>query len=224
MNPLDRPIWSALTTRHAEFAQGGPLALRYRSTVEPFAATERDDESALAALPALVEPGDFLLLLQATPSPVPPGMKLVHDRLGVQMIATRPIDGDKPDDAVPLGDSDVAEMIALAELTKPGPFRSETHRLAQFWGIRRDGRLIAMAGERMKLPGMSELSGICSHPDWRGHGFARSLSAFVCNLIQQRGETPILHAYADNAGAIRLYEELGFELRSEMAVQAFAVA
>jgi predicted GNAT family acetyltransferase len=111
-------------------------------------------------------------------------------------------------------------MIALAELTEPGPFRARTHELGQFWGIRREGRLVAMAGERMKLPGFTELSGVCVHPDWRGHGFARDLSAFVAGAIAARGETPFLHVFADNRAAIRLYEQLGFTARREMAIQA----
>jgi ribosomal protein S18 acetylase RimI-like enzyme len=223
MNPLDRPIWSALTGRQAEFAEGSGLALRYRSSVEPFAAAAGDDVASLEALSELATPGDFLLLIQAEPSPVPPGITLVHEAVGVQMVAS-PISGDPPAQAVPLADADVPDMIALAELTKPGPFRAETHRLGQFWGIHRKGRLVAMAGERMKLPGFTEVSGVCVHPDWRGHGFARALSAFVASLIEERGETPFLHAYADNVAAIRLYEELGFSIRCEMAVQALALA
>lgn len=222
MNPLDRPIWSALTSRQAEFAEGGELALRYRSSIEPFAATAADDDASLAALANLAVPGNFLLLIQAQPSPVASGLTPVHDAVGVQMVAARPISGERPEDAVPLGDADVPEMIALAELTKPGPFRAETHRLGQFWGIRRDGRLVAMAGERMKFDGYTEVSGVCAHPDWRGQGFARALSAFVAHCISERGETPFLHAYADNQAAIRLYEQLGFAIRCEMAVQALA--
>jgi ribosomal protein S18 acetylase RimI-like enzyme len=224
VNPLDRPIWTALSTRQAEFAQGQSGALRYRASVEPFAAAGVDDERSLETLATLAAPGETLLLIQTQPSPVPPGLELVSEAVGVQMVAIRGIEGEKPADAMPMGDADVREMIALAELTKPGPFRAETHKLGQFWGVRRDGRLIAMAGERMKIPGMSEVSGVCTHPDWRGHGFARTLSAFVANQIQQRGEIPFLHAYADNAAAIRLYEELGFVHRSNMAVQALALA
>lgn len=108
-------------------------------------------------------------------------------------------------------------------VTNPGPFRARTHHLGQFWGIRRQGKLVAMAGERLKVPGMTEVSGVCSHPEWRGHGFARALSAFVAWRIQDRGETPFLHAYASNSAAIELYEKLGFTLRSEMAVQALSL-
>jgi predicted GNAT family acetyltransferase len=219
MNPLDRPIWSALATSQAEFAEGGPLALRFQRDVEPFAAVGVDDDRSIAALGELIAPGDPILLLQATPSPIPPGTRLLSERLGVQMVAERAIEGDLPADTSLLGDGDSPEMIALAEMTKPGPFRARTHHMGQFWGVRRDGRLVAMAGERLKFPDMAEVSGVCTHPDWRGHGFARTLSAFVANRIQQRGETPFLQAYADNDAAIGLYEALGFVIRSEMAVQ-----
>jgi predicted GNAT family acetyltransferase len=221
MTALDRPIWSALTTRQVEFAEGGPLALRFVTDVEPFAAVGVDDEPSLAALGQLVADRGPALLLQASPSPLPPGTRLASEATGVQMVAAREIAGDIPPGAIPLGDADSAEMIALAELTKPGPFHARTHHLGQFWGIRRDGRLAAMAGERLKLTGLSELSGVCTHPDWRGHGFARALSAFVANRIQARGEVPFLHAYASNAAAIGLYAALGFAQRCEMSVQVF---
>ena len=224
VHPLDRPIWTALTTRQAEFARGGRQALAFRADVEPFAASATQDEPDLNALASLALPGDFLLLIQTAPSPPLPGLELTTEAVGVQMVSTRAVEGPRPEEAVPLGDADAAEMIALAEITRPGPFRAATHKLGQFWGIRRAGRLVAMAGERLKVPGMTEVSGVCTHPDWQGHGFARQLSAFVAGLIRQRGETPFLHAYASNAPAIRLYQQLGFTIRCEMAVQAFALA
>ncbi|HET9813128.1 MAG TPA: GNAT family N-acetyltransferase [Sphingomicrobium sp.] len=220
--PLDRPIWSALNGRQAEFAIGDARALRYAADVEPFASTANDDPEYLAALAELIDGRDPVLLIQATPSPLPPGTRLLGAALGVQMLADGPVAGSRPAEAIALGDADSPEMIALAELTRPGPFRARTHHLGQFWGVRREGWLVAMAGERMKLPGMSELSGVCVHPEWRGHGFARALSAFVANSIQQRGETPFLHAYADNVAAIALYEQLGFRLRAHMHVQQLA--
>ncbi len=108
-------------------------------------------------------------------------------------------------------------MLALARLTKPGPFRARTIELSQFWGVKDgDGRLLAMAGERLQLPGMSEVSGVCTHPDARGRGYARLLSAHVASEIVRRGETPFLHAWASNHTAIGLYEALGFELSGEV--------
>jgi predicted GNAT family acetyltransferase len=109
-------------------------------------------------------------------------------------------------------------MLALAQLTQPGPFLARTHVMGMFRGIRIDGRLAAMAGERMRVPGYTELSGVCTHPDFRGRGLARRLSAIVCAGIDARGETPFLHAWKDNHAAIALYEQLGFRLRAEVNV------
>jgi predicted GNAT family acetyltransferase len=216
---LDKPIWGALTSCHAEFAVGGALALRYRDTVEPFIAARDDTPDSLSAMRDLMTPGEELILLQARPSPIPHGVELVSERLAVQMIAERADPIDLPANVEPLGPADAAEMQALAELTKPGPFRAETHLLGGFFGIRHDGRLVAMAGERMKLPGFGELSGVCTHPDARGQGYGRLLSRLVAGRIAARGERPFLHAYADNAGAIGLYERLGFAIRTPIHVQ-----
>lgn len=109
-------------------------------------------------------------------------------------------------------------MLALASLTRPGPFTLKALSLGDFWDVKINGRLAAMAGERMKQPGYSELSGVCSHPDFRGGGLGRLLSVFVSNRIMARGEVPYLHAYANNANAIGLYESIGFRLRSKMNV------
>jgi predicted GNAT family acetyltransferase len=115
-------------------------------------------------------------------------------------------------------------MQALAELTAPGPFRSETWRLGGFWGVREAGRLIAMAGERLALPGWTELSGVCTHPQARGRGLARALSAWKLHEIASRGEGVFLHSYADNHAATALYRELGFTLRATMVAQFVTLA
>lgn len=168
---------------------------------------------------ALMAPGEELIVIHADSSPLADGVELVTERAAVQMVADTADPIEIPAAVEKLGGADVAEMQALADLTKPGPFRSETHRLGTFWGIRHDGRLVAMAGERMKLPGLSEVSGVCSHPDARGHGYGRLLSRLVMGRIVERGEKPFLHAYSDNSTAICLYESLGFAIRSEMRVQ-----
>ena len=118
----------------------------------------------------------------------------------------------------PLGDADAADMLALARLTEPGPFLERTHTMGRFLGIRIEGRLAAMAGERMRFPGYTEVSGVCTHPDFRGRGLARRLSAAAAVAIEARGERPFLHAWRSNRSAIALYESLGFELRAEVNV------
>ena len=219
---LDRPIWHALVGRQAGFALGEGLALRFRPDVSPFIACADDSPEALGAVAGLLGPGDAALFLQRRAVPVPPGTRPVEQGLGVQLVAERFESSEPPPGIVALGEEDAAEMLALASLTQPGPFRARTHELSQYSGVKEDGRLLAMAGERLKLPGMSEVSGVCTHPDARGRGFAAMLSRHVASEIVRRGEVPFLHAYASNAGAIRLYEKLGFRLRCE--VEALVVA
>ncbi len=221
---LRRPVWSALTTRHAKLAEGGELARRYLADTVPFAATRDDSPECLAALAELPAPGETLLFLQADPVVLPTGLTETLRADGVQMVATQdmpPIDDPR---VIRLGEADAADMLELAMLTKPGPFTLKALHLGAFWGIRHDGRLVAMAGERMKQPGFTEISGVCTHPDARGNGYARLLSLVVAGGVAARGERSCLHAWASNAAAIRLYESIGFRLRSgvhvAMAVRA----
>ena len=115
-------------------------------------------------------------------------------------------------------------MVALASLTNPGPFERRTHLLGEFWGIERDGRLAAMAGERFKQPGFSEISGVCTHPDYQGSGYARELCLVVLNRIAKRGEQAYLHVFSDNYGAIALYKKLGFYPRRDIQVSVLEAA
>ena len=213
---LDRPIWSALTTRHEAFAEGDGLARRYRPSIVPFAATAADDADSLGALARLLPPRETAVLVQADEIILPPEVSAISTAPLVQMIAEQSMPAASDERIRQLTKDDAAEMLALALLTKPGPFTLEALSLGDFWGISIDGRLAAMAGERMKQPGYSELSGVCTHPDFRGAGLARLLSVFVAGRIAARGEIAYLHAYDSNAAAIRLYESIGFRLRSMM--------
>lgn len=216
---LDRPAWFSLAGRHAHLALGGPLARRYRPDVNVFAAVRDDTPAAHAALADLIRAGEHIYLVQVLPVVIAPGFALLRSAQGVQMLAAR--GSFQPEDSaefVALGDGDAPEMLALATLTEPGPFLPRTHTMGEFLGIRIDGRLAAMAGERMRLPGYTELSGVCTHPDFRGRGLARRLSVEVSRRIVARGERPFLHAWKSNIPAIRLYQSMGFELRAEVNV------
>jgi predicted GNAT family acetyltransferase len=218
MNGLDRPVWASLI--HApHLAEGGVLAKRFRRDVNVFASACDESLESLAALRELVFEGESVFVLQVPAIEIPEGLVPVRTAQGVQMVAAGPIESQTGDHAiVELGDADAPEMLALSKLTEPGPFLSRTHTMGRFFGIRIGGRLAAMAGERMRFPGFTEVSGVCTHPDFRGQGLARRLSSAIANAIQQRGEEPFLHAWASNRSAIALYESLGFEFRTAVQV------
>ena len=223
-HPLDNPAWTALRTAQAYLARGEGRALRYDGEHAIFAAAEDHGAESLAALGALVAATGPAIVLEKDPLPPVPGARVEKHRMGVQMIAERPASPDPDFAFLELGDADAAEMLALATLTEPGPFFARTHRLGAFIGIRQQGRLVAMAGERMKPAGFTEVSGVCTHPDFRGRGYAGKLMRVVAQRIAACGETPFLHAYADNAGAIALYENLGYRWRCDVNVTVLAPA
>lgn len=211
-HPLDRPVWSALTGRQSAFACRNSLALRFRPVVSPLAAAMDSSAVALAALHDLAGEDEELWQLEKDPGPIPAGMELVREAACVQMTAHSVTAGRAVSGAVRLGENDAEDMLALATLTAPGPFRVGTYQIGGFTGIRHEGRLVAMAGERTKPGEFTEVSGVCTHPDFRGRGYAGFLMREVTSAILDRGETPFLHCYATNQSAITLYESLGFRV------------
>jgi ribosomal protein S18 acetylase RimI-like enzyme len=215
MHPLDNVIWKALTTTDARFAESYGSARRFPHEVTALGAFSGRGQEGFESVSGLLPAGGSVALFLNTPTEPPSG-------LGLEVIRAIPLlrmlhDGRKPNlpeqDFVELGESDVPEMMALTELTKPGPFGKRTRELGTYLGIRRQGQLVAMAGERLKLPGYTEVSAVCTHPEHTGHGYAASLINAVIKGIQDRGETAILHVAGENQRAIDLYERLGFTER-----------
>ena len=213
-HPLDRPVWSALTSRQAPLSLGDTQALRFDPAYGLFAAAADASPESTAALGALITSPNGMGLVEAGDMPLPPGAVVRAQAACVQMVAASLNAGGKSVAFEPLGEADAAGMLALATLTVPGPFFEKTHRLGDFIGIKIDGRLIAMAGERMKPDGYTEVSGVCTHPDFRGQGYAGALMRVVTQRILERGEQAFLHAYAANTATIVLYETLGFRVRT----------
>lgn len=219
MDALDRPVWASLTGPHAPLSTGGPLARRYPGDVSLFASALDDSAQAQAALADLVQPGERIFIAQRADIVVPPGLVLLRHGRCLQMLVTVPLrDEAGSPELQALDDQDATDMLCLARLTEPGPFQPRTHTMGRFLGVRDQGRLVAMAGERFRLPGFTEVSGVCAHPQWRGRGLARRLSTAVAAHIQARGETPFLHAWDSNHAAIALYRSMGFEVRCELNV------
>jgi len=211
-HPLDNPTWESLQGAHANFAETVGEAARYEADVAPFAALPDDASPACwADLVALVGAGKELVLVDEPPG-APSDWTMLGRTRGVQLtgadLAVEPCP-----EAVTLGVTDVAEMTDLVERTKPGPFRPRTIELGRYLGIRVDGELVAMAGERLHPAGWTEISAVCTDERFRGRGYASRLIRAVGYGIRERGEMPFLHASAQNTNAIRLYESMGFVLR-----------
>ena len=217
---LDRQVWHMLQGRLAPLAQGPGSAVRVDPRYGPFAAARDDGQEAQAALASMLSNrDDELWLIEPEVWSAPHGTRIERTMELLQMIA----DGDAPIDEAPdpeihrLGEDDAAEMAEIALATEPGPWRALTHHFGQFYGIRIDGRLAAMAGERMlPAPGLAEVSGVCTWPEYRGQGLARRLIKQVMAAQRARGDVPYLHSYAHNEGAIELYRSLGFRPRGTM--------
>jgi len=211
-SPLDNPTWTSLTGPHARFAERRGRVLRYPEDVAPFLALPDDPgEQDWLDVAELAGPeGTFVL---AGPAARPPsGWEVLDELPGVQLVDDGVAAAADPE-AVRLGPADVPEMLDLVARTRPGPFRKRTVELGTYLGIRRCGVLAAMAGERLRPPGHTEISAVCTDPAFRGQGLATRLVLAVAAGIHERGERPIMHAAAGNTAAIRLYLSLGFSLR-----------
>lgn len=221
-HPLDHPVLAALTGPQAGFAERRGRVLRYPVDVAPWLALPADpgpdDWADLAGL--VGAGGEFALVATAAAPPSDwaetfrvPGVQLVDD--GVRAL--------RDEEAVPLGPADVPEMLDLVARTRPGPFMPHTVELGGYVGIRRGGALVAMAGERLRPTGYAEISGVCTDPAHRGQGLGGRLVLAVAAGVRARGEIPFLHTGAENTGAIRLYESLGFRLRRPASFVGFRV-
>jgi ribosomal protein S18 acetylase RimI-like enzyme len=208
---LDDPILAALSTRHARFARAAGHALRYPADVSPMAALRVPDARAFDDLRALAEPGETLALVARRLPAVPAGWEVLLSRAIDQMAwagGPPPAPAEEP---LRLGDADVPDMLALTALTKPGPFLARTHHMGRYYGLRAaDGRLMAMTGERLTADDFTEISAVCTHPDFAGRGLARRLVTHVLGQLLAEGRFPILHVKTENDGAKRLYAQLGF--------------
>ncbi|MGA8743901.1 MAG: GNAT family N-acetyltransferase [Terracidiphilus sp.] len=214
---LDNPILNALLNEHESLALVYGLARRYPAAIGPLAGTPDQSQAGYDALRRLAGPGGLVALFLHDPPALPKGWSLFRGGILTQMICRRPnLDEarklEKDITLRRLGSADVPAMMELAKLTEPGPFRERTIELGKFHGILAGGRLLAMAGQRMRVPGFVEVSAVCTHPEARGRGYAGVAMCEVIRDIADENRTPFLHAFDDNP-AVRLYQRLGFTHR-----------
>jgi GNAT superfamily N-acetyltransferase len=220
---LENPAYAALSGAHSRFAQRRGRALRYAADIAPFlalpsGASRSDWRDAIELMP----PGTVAAAIHDG-SPLPDSLKVTHTFELVQMIGER-VSGIHDPEAITLGSADVPEILELVRQTEPGPFLERTIELGKYVGIRRDGALVAMAGERLHFDGWTEISAVCTAPTYRGHGLASRLVSTLIADIQHRSERVFLHVLTDNTNAIRLYEGLGFRTRRTRTISVLTRA
>jgi ribosomal protein S18 acetylase RimI-like enzyme len=223
MFALDNPAWLALGGRQAGLGMGAGAARRFRPEFSPMGGLADPEAQDLgpqfADLAGLDAGGDVTALVLPREVTIPAGWKETVNVPVPQFVHDGRRLAEPNFDIAELGPGDAPEMLALATLTEPGPFRLRTGELGTYLGVRREGKLVAMAGERLQPPGFTEVSAVCTHPSATGQGLARGLVAAVVGRIQARGETAFLHVRPENARAIAIYELLGFRRRREIRIQ-----
>lgn len=212
---LDNPIWASLCSRHRALARGDDRSARYPPDVAPFLGVARAGADLGDALPTLVAPDETVYLLGQVPR-VPDGWSLKAYAPLAQMICPDPLPASDAPPPLELGDVHRADVLALTALVYPHYFRPRTMELGRYFGLYLDGRLAAIIGERMGMDRLQEISAVCTHPDFHGRGFARHLVAWLSNDNLRRGRLPFLHVSHDNARAMQVYAQTGYQVRRDI--------
>jgi ribosomal protein S18 acetylase RimI-like enzyme len=216
---LDNPVWYALTSTHQQYAWGNAHIKRYPAAVLPFLGCSHPAQDTLAAINGWMVPGEKLFVIGVLPA-LSPEWSVTAELDCVQMIATETVVLPAQEDTMVelLEEKDREALAQLVNTVQPGFFREETPLLGRYYGIKKDNRLVAVAGERLQLTGYTEVSAVCTLPGYTGRGYAQQLVAHVCNTNLQEGKQLFLHVLASNTRAIQLYEWLGFRRRRSIPV------
>lgn len=217
--PLDAIFWNTMTGPHASFASGSGGARRYAAGFSPIIAFADNDRPDFAALAPVCAPGETFYC-EGWQGECPDGWRIDGETTMFRMVWNAKVaTADHAPGAVALGPEHVDAAVALATLCRPGPFGPRTIELGDYYGEVEDGRLIAMAGQRMRVPGYTEISGVCTHPDAQGRGLARRLMHKLIHRQMLLGELPFLHVMRANVAAHDFYKRMGFEDYLESTVR-----
>lgn len=216
-HPLDNVAWNSLVSRHRHLGVIGEKAALYDPRISMIAGISENTEEAYTELAGIAELGKPVAIIGNDPPDDHPDWRIMMKAEGFQMTCDAPIKYEERE-FESLTSDDVPQMLKLVEMTKPGPFSPGTIEMGEYIGVKVDGRLVAMGGERMKPEGYSEVSGVCTHTEHRGKGYAKAITGALTNMILERGETPFLHVFAGNTPAIKLYERHGFKTRKKVRV------
>lgn len=217
---LDNPFWSSLQTRHRHIALGIGDVARYPREFAPFLGVADADADLAAAVDALVARDESVYLLGVAPA-VPKGWQMEAFRPLAQMVCNAPLEVTDGPEIIPLTEAHRADVLALTALVYPHYFRERTMEMGRYFGIympdaKGETRLAAIIGERLGTDAYTEMSAICTHPDFNGRGYARRLTAMLTNDTLARGRTPFLHVSHENTRAKQLYEQIGFRHRCDI--------
>jgi len=218
---LDNPIWGTLATRHAGKALGAGKAKRFSPQISPLGGLPDESDQSLADLSALIAELGGVVIAQDRLFACPDRAKMVHHFYVHQMHLTDTSFAQIDPKLERLSAADADQMLALAIDAHPGPFALRTHELGEYWGIKIDGQLVAMAGERMKLPGLTEISGVATYEAHRGKGYAKQLCRHLIARILARGDNAFLHVETTKPEVENFYHRLGFESQRTLAAQVF---
>lgn len=214
---LDNPAWHALNSKHQHFAIGETRVKRYLPNIVGFTGFEKPTADLVALLDPFISTGESFFIIGDLP-PLSPNWVLQNELVCLQMICRQPIEKEADAPVIfPLSEADRAEIHALVTKVQPGYYLPDTHQMGDYFGIRQAGKLVALAGERMRLDGLTELSAIVTHPDFTGRKYARHLITHLVNRNLAAGITPFLHVAQTNERAIGLYERLGFVTRRKIS-------
>ena len=213
---LDNPFWSALQTRQRQFSIGNGQIKKFPADILPFVGLKDQNALLMDQITQFMIPQEEIYVKNGI-GPLPDGWKIINHLPCIQMICLRlpEIRLEKKVSIARLKKNDFDELFQLVNQVQPGFIMKRTHLLGNYFGIRINGKLVATAGERLRMDGFIELSAVCTLPEFTGMGYAQLLIDEVCQGIFKKGSIPILHVLESNSRAIKLYEMFNFRKRMD---------